>query len=86
MGDHALTRRTFGGEESLLGCRLIVDRIEAEREILGIILGIRDLDNCVRTLAVDTVCPNYHVLVCLRFLQERPYSGNDADRHDEEYS
>lgn len=80
---NASARRTFRGVQCLLGCGLVVDRIEGKGEVLGLVPRIRDLDDSIGTIRVDTVCPDDGVLIRLRLLQKGPYPCNNANRHDE---
>ena len=71
---------TFGSKQLFLRRRLVVDAIEGEGELLGAILGIRNLDNGGMLALLGAVGTNNNVLVEL-LLQEWTYPGDDSNRH-----
>ena len=77
--------RTFCGEQSLLCGGIIIDAIESEGELLGLVLGIRDLDGIIGSpvifaaaLVADGV--NDDILVELLF-QQWSYTCYHSYRH-----
>lgn len=73
---------TLSTEQFLLGGSLVVDGIEGEGELLGFVLWVRNFDNVRLLRAFFGVGANNNI--ALEFIvEERPYSCNDPDRHDD---
>jgi hypothetical protein len=68
----------FGCEELLLARGSVIDAVEGERELFGLVFGARDFDYCQGTPFCDAVRMHNDVLFQLVF-EQRTDSGNNTD-------
>ena len=73
-------RRTFGVEQGFLRRALVVDAVEGKRELLSLVLGVRDLDESRGLPIIDAVGVHDDISVQL-FFKQRTDSGNNTHRH-----